>query len=63
MPPKHSQGNASVVARWDIVSDKECKMYDPDFLNLKGGPAKTNQNRQVPGVRKTRKLAGAKVSQ
>ena len=43
--------------------DEECEMYDPDFLNSKGGPAKTNQNWQVPRARKTCKLVGAKVSQ
>ena len=24
--------------------DEECKMYNPDFLNSRGGPAKTNLN-------------------
>ena len=24
--------------------DEECEMYDPDFLNSRGGPVKTNQN-------------------
>ena len=43
--------------------DEECEMYDPDCLNLKGGPAKTNQNWQVPRARRTCKPAGVKASQ
>ena len=43
--------------------DEECEMYDPDFLNSKGGPARASPNQQVPGVRKACKLTGTKVSQ
>ena len=43
--------------------DEECEMYDPDFLNFKGGPARASPNQQVPGVRKACKTTGAKASQ
>ena len=43
--------------------DEECEMYNPDFLNLRGAPAKTSLNWQFPGVRKACKPAGTKVSQ
>ena len=43
--------------------DEECEMYDLEFLNLKGGPARASLNWQVPGARKACKSTGAKVSQ
>ena len=43
--------------------DEECKMYDPDFLNLRQGPAKTNQNQQAPRVRKVHQPIRTKASQ
>ena len=36
--------------------DKECEMYDPEFLNLCRGPAKTSKGRQAPRTKGHRRL-------
>ena len=38
--------------------DKECEMYDPEFLNASWGPAKTSKGRQAPGVKGPSKING-----
>ena len=63
MPPKHSQVNALGNKVGHQFCDKECEMYDPEFLNSGWGPAKTSQGWQAPEVKGQPKLTGMKVTQ
>ena len=42
--------------------DKECEMYDPEFLKTSQGPAKTSKGRQAPGMKGLSKTTGTKVT-
>ena len=48
------------VGQW--FHNKECKMYNPEFLNSGQGPTKTNQGWQVPEVKGQPKSTGMKVT-
>ena len=41
---------------------KECKMYDPEFLNSGQGPAKTSQGWQTPKAKGQLKSTGMKAT-
>ena len=42
--------------------NKECEMYDPEFLNASRQPAKTSKGRQAPRVKGPSKTMGMKVT-
>ena len=42
--------------------NKECEMYDPEFLNTSWGPAKTSKERQAPGMKGPSNTMGTKVT-
>ena len=42
--------------------DKECEMYNPEFLNSSRGPAKTSKGRQAPIMKGLSKTMGKKAT-
>ena len=45
-----------------LFCDKECEMYNPEFLNSSQGPAKTSQGWQAPEAKGQPKLIGVKAT-